>query len=92
MALTLLTVETEVNGDSRSTNERGPSLVLRCVRCTGTRDVCPALVAVVGPVRNMYFLTVQHFSSFVPFSRQAGQAVVLGHLSLNVCLWGGREE
>jgi hypothetical protein len=37
----LLTVETEVNGDSKSTNE-------------GTRDFCPALAALVGPVQNNY--------------------------------------
>jgi hypothetical protein len=48
----LLTVETEVNGDSKSTNERGPSLV----GCT--RDFCSTLADLVGPVQNIYFLNV----------------------------------
>ncbi len=56
-------------------------------RFASIRDFCPALIAVVGPVQNMFFLTVHYFSSFVPIAQQAGQAVVLGHLSLNVCLW-----
>jgi hypothetical protein len=46
----------------------------RCARAD-IRDVCPALVA------------VHYFSSFVLIAQQAVQAVVLGHLSLNVCLW-----
>jgi hypothetical protein len=50
---------------------------VHCARA-GTRDVCPALAAVVA---------VHYLSSFVPIAQQAGQAVVLGHLSLNVCLW-----
>ncbi len=67
MAPTLLTVETEANGDSRSVLLKEVLLrLVRWARCTGKRDVCPDL--------------------------QAGQAVVLGHLSLNVCLWEGREE
>jgi hypothetical protein len=47
----LLTVETEVNGDSKRTNERG----LRLVRwaCAGTR-VCSASAAVVGPVQDIF--------------------------------------
>jgi hypothetical protein len=49
--------------------------LVRCVRCAGTRDVCPALAAVVA---------VHCLSSFVPIDQQA---VGLGHLSLNVCLW-----
>jgi hypothetical protein len=43
----LLTVETEANGDSKSTNER----VLRA----GTSGFCPALAALVGPVQNLFF-------------------------------------
>jgi hypothetical protein len=35
----------------------------------------------------MFFLTVHYFHSFVPISQQARQAVVLGHLSLNIFLW-----
>ncbi len=61
----------------------GPSLVgLKC----RYKRFFPALVAVVGLVQNMFFLTVHYFSSFVYIAQQAGPAVVLGHLSLNICL------
>jgi hypothetical protein len=66
------TVET-VNGDSQSTIERGPSLVGRLS--------CRAM-----PVQNKFFLTVHYFISFVPIAQQVGQAVVLGRLSLSLCL------
>jgi hypothetical protein len=52
----------------------------------GTIDFCLALAAPVGPVQNIFFLTVHYFNSFVPIVQQAGQAVVQGRLSLNVCL------
>jgi len=46
----LLTAESEANGDSRSTYERGPSLVglLGSLFTVGTRDFCPAMAALVG--------------------------------------------
>ncbi len=34
-----------------------------------------------------FFLTVHCFNSFVPIAQQAGQAVVLGRLSLSMYLW-----
>jgi hypothetical protein len=46
----------------------------------GTRDFCPALAALVGPVQNTFFRIVQYFNSFFPIAHQAEQAVVLGHL------------
>ncbi len=52
-----------MNGDSKSTNERGPSLVgPRAI----TRDFYPALVFLVSSVQNMFLLTVHHFSLCVP--------------------------
>jgi hypothetical protein len=45
----LLTVETEVNGDSRSTNKRSPRLV-RWARRAGTIYFCSALAALDDPV------------------------------------------
>ncbi len=42
---TLLTVETEANGDLWNTNERGPSLMVCWSRRAGTRDFCSALAA-----------------------------------------------
>jgi hypothetical protein len=53
----------------------------------GTRDFCSALAALVGPVQNIFFLTVHYFHSFVHIAQQAGQAVVvLGRLSLSIFL------
>jgi hypothetical protein len=53
----------------------------------GVRYFCPALAALVGPPNTKYFFfTVHFFNSFVPIAQQAGQAVVLGRLSLNMCL------
>jgi hypothetical protein len=53
----LLTVENEVDGDSKSTNERGPSLVssLSSFFRVGTRDFYPGLAALVGPVKYIFF-------------------------------------
>jgi hypothetical protein len=42
----------------------------------GTRDFCPALAALVSPVKTIFFLTVQYFHSRVPIAQQPGQAVV----------------
>ncbi len=52
----LLTVETEVNGDSRSTNQMKEALPL--VDSLGSKcrykRFCPALVAIVGPAQNIF--------------------------------------
>jgi len=48
----LPTVDTEANGDSRSTCERGPFYWL--VHRAGARDFGPALAALVGPVQNIF--------------------------------------
>jgi hypothetical protein len=77
----LLTVEPEVNGNSLSTYERGSFLI------AGPRDFFPALAALISPVQNIFFHTADYFSSFVPISKPAGQVVVPGRLSLNMCLW-----
>jgi hypothetical protein len=60
--------------------------VLRWALHSSTRDFCPALAALVGPVQNIFFLTVHNFSSFVPIAQQAGKAVVQGRLSLTQCV------
>ncbi len=54
----------------------------------GTREFCSALAALVGPVQNVIFLTV-HYSISIPLSiaQEVGQAVVLGGMSLGICLW-----
>ncbi len=32
----------------------------------GTRDFCSPLASLVGPLQNIFFLTIQYFNSFVP--------------------------
>jgi hypothetical protein len=61
---------------------------LVCWACrASTKDFCSAFAALVGPVQNIFFLTVHYFNSFLPIAQQARQPVVLGHLSL-VCVSG----
>jgi hypothetical protein len=78
----LLTVETEANGDSRSTFEGGPSLVAslssslqykRFLSCLG----CPSRPS------TRHLFTYRSLFHFI----QDGQAVVPRRLSLNMCLW-----
>jgi len=57
------------------------------IKGAGISDFCSALAAIVGPTQNMFFLTVHYFNSFIPLAQQAGQAAVLGRLSLSLCLW-----
>ncbi len=49
------------------------SWLVRWAYRAGTRDFCSALAAVVGPVQNVFFLTVYYFNSFVFVAQQAGQ-------------------
>jgi hypothetical protein len=76
----LRNVETGVNGDSKSTNERGPSFFVRLAcRVPPVQEIfILPMTALVGPVH--------YFNSFVPIAQPAGQAVVLGRLSLSMCL------
>ncbi len=70
-----------MNGDSKCTNERGPWACR-----AGTRDFCSAFAALVGPAQYKMFFP-HYFNSFFLIAQQAGQAAVLGRLSLSVCLW-----
>ncbi len=67
-------------GYSKRTNESVPLLV----GSWACRAACSALVALVGPVQNIFSLALAYFSSFVPIAHQAGQAAVLGRMSLRV--------
>jgi hypothetical protein len=60
--------------------------LIRWACCVGTGDFCPALAVLVSSVQNIFFLTVHFFNSFVSTAQQVGQAVVLGRLTLSVCL------
>ncbi len=61
-----------------------PWLVWACR--AGTRDFCSALAALVGPVPVQNIFSSPSNFSFVPITQLAGQAAVLGHLSLNMSL------
>jgi hypothetical protein len=76
----LLTVETESKGDLWGKNERGPSM-----GSSGAKDFYPALAALVRPVKK--FVTVNFFTLCFPIAQLPDQAVVLGRLSLYMCLW-----
>jgi hypothetical protein len=78
-----MAVETDANGDLWSTNERVlPWLV--CLACRGgTRDLYPALAALVSPVQNNFVLAACFFSLCATIAQQPGQAVVLGRLSFS---------
>ncbi len=76
-------VEPEANGDLWGTNERVLPWLVRWARRARTRDFYPALSALSGGYKNIFFLTA-HFVS--PFAQQPGQAVMPGHLSLNMRL------
>ncbi len=60
----LMTVETESQGDSRSSFERGISSVGSLGSSCSTRDFCPAFAALIGPVK--IFFPVHYFSSSCP--------------------------
>ncbi len=85
----LHTVETEVKGTQREQMNWVLHWLVRWACRDGTRDFCSDLAASVSPVQNIFFLTIHlhYFNSFVPIGQQAGQAAVLGRLSLSMCLW-----
>jgi hypothetical protein len=63
----LLSVETEVNGDSKSTNERGPSLVGSLGFSCRYKRFLSCLGSSRRPsTRYFFFLTVHYFNAFVP--------------------------
>ncbi len=84
----LLTDETEVNGDSKSTNERGPSLVGSLGLSCQYKILFSCLGCSSRPSTKYFFLAVYYFNSFVPIDPLPGQAVVLCRLSISVCVSG----
>jgi hypothetical protein len=74
----LLTVETEVNGDSKSTIEMDPFLVDSLgLSCQYKRFLFCIGCSIRPSTKYMYFPTVHYFKSFVPIAQQAGQAACL---------------
>jgi hypothetical protein len=75
-----------VNGDSKSANERGPFLGWFIGLAVPVQEIfCSVLAALVGPVQNIFFLTIHFFKTFVPIAQQAGQEAMLGS-PLLVCV------
>ncbi len=66
----MLTVETEVNGDSKSTKKKVLPWTVRWVCCAGTRDFCPALACSGQPSTNNFFPRCTLFQFMCPH-RQA---------------------
>ncbi len=83
----LLTVETEANGDSTSTYERGPFLVGSLGWLCQYKRFLSCLGCSSRPSTKYFFLIVHCFTSFFHLVQQAGQASVPRCLSLNMCLW-----
>ncbi len=81
----LLTVEKELNMRTRRVQKKEAFLWLVRGTCRArTRDFCSALTALVGPVQYIFFLSVHYLQIFfVPIAQQAGQAAMLGRLSLS---------
>ncbi len=76
----LLTFETEVNGDSKSTNERGPSLVGSLGLLCRYKRFCFCLVFSSRPSTTFSI-------PLSPSPSKLDSKVVLGDLSLSMCLW-----
>jgi hypothetical protein len=64
------------------------SWLVRLACRASIRDLCSVLAALVGKGQNIFFLIVHNLNFFVPIAQQAGQAAMLGRLSLCVCVSG----
>jgi hypothetical protein len=83
----LLTVETEMNRDSKSTNERGPFLAVSSGLSCRYKS-CLFCVKFSSRPSTKYFFPHRTLFYFLwPHRPEAGQAAVLGRLSLSVYLW-----
>ncbi len=83
----LLIVEVKVNGDSKSTNERGPSMVGSLGLSCQYKTFMFCLSSTTQP-STKYFSSPHTFSLYVsPDPQQPGQAVALGRLSLSMSVY-----
>ncbi len=76
----------------KSTNERGPALIVSLISSYRYKRLLSCLSCSGQPSTKYVFLTVHYFILCVLIAQQPGQAVVQGHLSLNVCLWLGLQQ
>ncbi len=61
--------------------------LLRWACRASTREFVLPWAALVGPVQNIFFLTVHYFNAFVSIAQQAGQAAMPGRFSIE-CISG----
>ncbi len=81
-----LTINTEAKGDSKSSNERGPSLVSSSgLSCRYQRFSFCFGCSSRPSTKNIFFLAIL-FQFLCPHRSASWQAVVLGRLSF-MCLW-----
>ncbi len=64
----LLTLETEVKGYSKSTNDRVLPWLVHCACHDDRRDFCSALAVQVGTIRNIFFFTAHYFDTYDPIA------------------------
>jgi hypothetical protein len=83
----LLTLEIEVNGNWKRTNERGPSLVRSLGLSCRYKRFLFSLGCSSRPSRKYFFPHRVLFLFLSPIALQAGQAAVQGRLFLSMCLW-----
>ncbi len=71
----LLILDSEVNRDSKRTNEKGPLLVGSWACRASTRDFCTALIALACPVQKYFFPRHTLFQFLCPhrYSKQGRQ-------------------
>ncbi len=74
--MSLMTVDTEVNGAQRVQMKGVLSWLVRWACHASTRDFCSAVAALAGLVQNIFFLTVHYFNSFVPVAQEAGHSAL----------------
>jgi hypothetical protein len=75
-----VTVGTEVDEDSKSTNERVFPWLVRWAGRASTKYFCLALAALVSQVQNIFFLPLHFLTLLVPIQ----QSGVVGRLSVSL--------
>ncbi len=81
----LLTAETKVNGDSKSTNERGPSLGCFIGLVVPVQEFFSCLGCSSRPSTKYFFLTIYYYNLYVPSPSKLGrQSCWLACLSICV--------
>jgi hypothetical protein len=89
----MLAVKTETNGDLRVHMKGALPWLVHWARHAGTRDVCPALAALVGQVQNFLFChrTLFHFlRPYHPANWAGSRAATPVYLCVSLCFINGK--